>query len=180
MSQTANPRPLRYGEPLALVYANANRNPRFALGSLGGRWVLMCVIGELADDTSKAALAAMAPRTFNETHGVGVVFCADPKGSDNPDLAEIGKSKLVFSDQEAARACGLLPTMRPANECSSIPRCARWRSGRLPKVKPLSTHVSTRTKARLRALGGRGRPRSLSQIRGIATPAIHAFSRLAR
>jgi len=106
MSKPQPPRPLRYGEPLRQLHVNANRNPRFALGSLGGRFTLFCVIADLAHADSRAALAAFSQRSFNETLRLGAVFCADP-GADDPVLTDIGKTKLVFSDAEAARACGL-------------------------------------------------------------------------
>ena len=61
MTSAPPPRPLRYGEPLALVHAASNRNPRFALGSLGGRWVLLCVVADLAHADAVLAACAAAP-----------------------------------------------------------------------------------------------------------------------
>jgi hypothetical protein len=86
---------------------NANRNPRFALGSLGGRFVLLCVIADADTEASKAALAVMTARQFNETQRLGAVFFADPNATD-ARLNAIGASQLVFNDAAAARECGLL------------------------------------------------------------------------
>lgn len=85
------------------MHVSANRNPRFALGSLGGRFILFCVIADVDAEASKAALETMAARTFNEAQRLGAVFYADPNA---PPPAQT--SHLVFNDAAAARTCGLL------------------------------------------------------------------------
>lgn len=92
---------------------NSNRNPRFALGSLGGRFTLLCVIADVQHAEARAALEAFNRQQFSETVRAGAVFCADPAGADDPLLAEAGKSKLVFNDPSAANACGLLQEGAP-------------------------------------------------------------------
>jgi hypothetical protein len=111
MSQAATPRPLRYGEPLPLVHAHANRNPRFALGSLGGRWTLFCAIADLKHADAQAALAAFPPKAFDETARLGAIFCTDISARDK--LAEIAKTHLVFTDPAAAAACGFIEPDSP-------------------------------------------------------------------
>lgn len=113
MSQTSNSRPLRFGEPLALLHAQSNRNPRFALGSLGGRWSLFCAIADMQHADSKAAVDAFAQQTFDETSRLGALFCADPAAAGDPAPAALGETKLVFTDPDAARACGLLEPNSP-------------------------------------------------------------------
>lgn len=103
MSQPSQP-VVHFGEPLARIHAKSNRNPRFALGSLGGRWVLMCVAVTLDDDAAVAALAAFAQHKF-ESPRVGAVFVGEP--GDNELLHDIARSELVFTDKEALRRCGL-------------------------------------------------------------------------
>jgi hypothetical protein len=87
------------------VHAQSNRNPRFALGSLGGRWILFCVIADLQHADAKGALDAFTQQSFDEATRLGALFCAD-SASDHPALA--AKTKLVFTDPDAARACRLL------------------------------------------------------------------------
>jgi len=91
------------------VHANANRNPRFATGSLGGRWILFCAIADAQHADAKAALNAFASQPFDESTRLGAIFSADASG----DFAEIAKTKLVFTDPDAARACGLLEPNTP-------------------------------------------------------------------
>jgi hypothetical protein len=99
-----SPRPIRYGEPLPLLHANSNRNPRFALGSLGGRWVLFCAIADLEHPDAKTALDAFAQRNFDESQRLGAIFIAESSEA----LAQIGETKLVFTDRNAAQASGLM------------------------------------------------------------------------
>jgi predicted 2-oxoglutarate/Fe(II)-dependent dioxygenase YbiX len=95
------------------VHAHSNRNPRFALGSLGGRWVLLCAIADMQHADAKTALAAFAEAGFNEATRFGALFCAVVSSTDDPVLTEIGSTKLVFTDTEAARACGLIENDTP-------------------------------------------------------------------
>jgi 2OG-Fe(II) oxygenase superfamily len=109
-------RPLQFGEALKLRYASSNRNPHFALGALGGRYVLMCVVADLAAAAAQAALRAIAPVAFDETLKACIVFCAAPGGGTDALVAEAAKTKLVFDDPsaEAARDCALLdPRLEP-------------------------------------------------------------------
>ena len=51
MADTQQPsapqRPLLFGEALPFLHAQSNRNGKFALGSLGGRYVLICAIRDI-------------------------------------------------------------------------------------------------------------------------------------
>jgi predicted 2-oxoglutarate/Fe(II)-dependent dioxygenase YbiX len=112
MTHPPPPRTLRYAEPLQLVHAASNRNPRFALGSLGGRWVLLCVIADFAH--ADAALAACAAAPDESAERLIALFLAGADARSEPRLAEIGRTKLVFTDPAAARACGLVDPSEPA------------------------------------------------------------------
>jgi hypothetical protein len=90
------------------VHANSNRNPRFALGSLGGRFSLFCVIPNIGADDAKAALRAFAGAEFNESTRLGAVFCGERAADTDAAIADIAKSRLVFNDAAAMGACGLL------------------------------------------------------------------------
>jgi predicted 2-oxoglutarate/Fe(II)-dependent dioxygenase YbiX len=112
MSESKDARPLRFGEALPRLHAVSNRNPRFALGSLGGRFVLFCVLGDVASHAAQAALAALSKVSCDEGQRLCAVFCADAKA--NPNLFdEIAKDKVVFNDPEAARESGLLDARAP-------------------------------------------------------------------
>jgi hypothetical protein len=95
------------------VHANSNRNPRFATGSLGGRWILFCAIADLAHADAQAALEAFAPQVFDESTRLGAIFCGDPNAANDRRLAEIGKARLVFADPDAAQTCRLLDANTP-------------------------------------------------------------------
>lgn len=106
-------RPLRFGEPLALVHAKSNRNPRFAMGSLGGRWVLICAIADLQHADAQAAVEAFAAQSFDEGMRLGCLFCADLAGAEGAALHKIGETKLVFTDSDAAQASGFIEDGSP-------------------------------------------------------------------
>lgn len=110
------PRPLRFGEALRQVHAISNRNPRFALGSLGGRYVLLCVVADLMHPDATAALELFAREKLPEAERVTAVFCADSDTADEPHLEQIAATSLVFHDPEAAHACGLIDPSRPAGQ----------------------------------------------------------------
>jgi predicted 2-oxoglutarate/Fe(II)-dependent dioxygenase YbiX len=98
---------LRYGEALPLLHAASNRNPRFALGSMGGRFVLLCVVADIAAPEVEAAVAAFAQSPLEQTTRVAALFCADDAALDQPSIAAVAQTQLVFADAGAARACGL-------------------------------------------------------------------------
>lgn len=95
-----------------MVHAASNRNPRFALGSLGGRFILFCAIGDMRGEAAKAALLAISASAFNEGPRICAVFCADPHATE-ADLAALPPATLVFNDVEAARQCGLIDPSAP-------------------------------------------------------------------
>lgn len=104
----AVPRPLRYGEAIARVFAWSNRNPRFALGALGGRFVLLCVTPTLHDEETRAAMHTLAATSFDERERLAALFCTDDNARNDLALASTAPDRLGFCDSVAARTCGLL------------------------------------------------------------------------
>ncbi|MGQ0534036.1 MAG: 2OG-Fe(II) oxygenase [Caulobacteraceae bacterium] len=107
----ASARPLRYGEALPLIHAASNRNPRFALGSLGGRFVLICAVGDPAHPDAAAALAEISPQRVDETSRVCAIFAPDDRNS--PAIAALAQTRLLFVDPDAARTTGLFDPSQP-------------------------------------------------------------------
>jgi predicted 2-oxoglutarate/Fe(II)-dependent dioxygenase YbiX len=104
-------RPLRFGEALPLVHPASNRNKAFALGSLGGRIVLICAIADLESEAAKRALAAIPREPRDETQHICAIFTA---GQTNAELEALGANRLVFNDAKAAAACNLFDAREPA------------------------------------------------------------------
>lgn len=103
-------RPLSFGEPLPLLYAVTNRNEQFALGSLGGRFVLFCAIKNLDSDAAKIALAAIPREPRHETHHLLAIVSA---GQTNADLEDLAANRLVMNDANIADAAGLFDPREP-------------------------------------------------------------------
>ncbi len=110
MSEEQSSRPLRDGEALPLIKAQSNRNPGFALGSLGGRYILVCAIADFEAESAKAALAAIPLGPINETPRLCAIFAAEP----NAALDSFNSNRLVFTDAQAAQTCGLFHPAQPA------------------------------------------------------------------
>ena len=106
----ASSRPLRFGEALPFLHPKSNRNPQFALGSLGGRFVLFCAIKNLESDAAKTALAAIPREPRHETHHLLTIFTA---GQSNADLEALSTHRLVFNDAAVAEASGLFDPRHP-------------------------------------------------------------------
>lgn len=100
----ASGRALRFGEALPLAHAASNRNKHFALGSLGGRFVLICAIKDIDAPSARAALAAIPREPRDEQRSVCAVFTA---GQSSAELEALAVTRLVFHDAEAADRCGL-------------------------------------------------------------------------
>ncbi|MES1197626.1 MAG: 2OG-Fe(II) oxygenase [Pseudomonadota bacterium] len=101
-------RPLRFGEPISFLHLKSNRNPRFAISSMGGRFVLFCVITDLSRPEARAALDALAKNGIEEGPRVLCVLCADPAGESDAQIQEIAKKRLVFYNAaEAVEEWGL-------------------------------------------------------------------------
>jgi predicted 2-oxoglutarate/Fe(II)-dependent dioxygenase YbiX len=113
MAEAAAP-VLRYGEPLAFVSAFANRNPTFGVGSIGGRFVLLCAIGDLSHPDALTALQAIPGDRRDETEKLIAVFCAEADALNQRALAYLASRRLVFADPAAAAACGLIDPAEPA------------------------------------------------------------------
>lgn len=114
MADTTTPptakRPIGFGEPLPFLHAASNRNGRFALGSLAGRFVLFCAIGNINSGAAKAALAAIPRESRPETHHLLAIFTA---GENNADLEALSENRLIFNDAEAAAESGLFDPREP-------------------------------------------------------------------
>ena len=100
-------------EPLKLVHAASNRNSRFALGSMGGRFVLLCAIGDVSHADAQAALRLFPRDKVDETLRVCALFCAQGEAGANADVAAIAAERLVFVDPDAAMVCGLIDPREP-------------------------------------------------------------------
>lgn len=103
-------RPLLYGEPLPLLHAASNRNPRFALGMLGGRFTLICAIRDLETEAAKAALSAAGDYRSDEQARICAVFTA---GQSNAQLEALSANRLVLGDAKVAEACRLFDPRWP-------------------------------------------------------------------
>ncbi len=104
------PRPLGFGELLPLLHAHSNRNGHFALGSLGGRFVLFCAIKNLDSAAAKTALAAIPREPRHETNRLLALFTA---GQSNAELEVLGANRLIFNDAAVAEASGLFDPREP-------------------------------------------------------------------
>lgn len=103
-------RPLAFGEALPFLHAATNRNEQFALGALGGRWVLFCAIQNIASEAAKVALAAIPRDPRHETYHLLAIFTA---GQSNDTIEELAANRLVFKDAKIAAACGLFDPRDP-------------------------------------------------------------------
>ena len=110
MSEEQPGRPLRDGEALPLIKAHSNRNPSFALGSLGGRYILLCAIADFEAADAKAALATIPLGPINESQRLCAIFAAEANAALDPYIAH----RLVFTDAQAAQTCGLFHAAQPA------------------------------------------------------------------
>ncbi|HWA00704.1 MAG TPA: 2OG-Fe(II) oxygenase [Caulobacterales bacterium] len=97
-------RSLRYGEPISHLHLKSNRNPRFAMSSVGGRYFLLCVITELARPEARAALRAVEQSDTVEGERVIAVLCSEPAAETDPHIARIAQQRLVFYDGAEAIA----------------------------------------------------------------------------
>lgn len=115
MADTSTPppaeRPLFFGEALPFLHAASNRNGQFALGSLGGRFILICAISDIDAAAAKAALAAIPADPRHETEHLLTIFTA---GQTNAQLEALGVNRLIFNDAAIAHACGLFDPREPA------------------------------------------------------------------
>lgn len=103
-------KPLSFGEALPFLHAATNRNQQFALGSLGGRFILFCAIQNIESDAAKIALSAIPRDPRHETHHLLAIFSA---GQTNAALEELAANRLVFNGAEIAEACGLFDPRMP-------------------------------------------------------------------
>jgi predicted 2-oxoglutarate/Fe(II)-dependent dioxygenase YbiX len=104
--------PLGYGEPLANIEAASNRNPRFALASLAGRHLLLCVISDLDAPAARDAIGLVAANQFSEASNFCAVF-AGSFAANHPLVASIARSKLIFADDAAMSRARLHDTAAP-------------------------------------------------------------------
>lgn len=86
------------------MHAASNRNRQFALGSLAGRFVLICAIKDLEAPAARAALAAIPRDPRDETEHLVSIFTA---GQTNAEVEALSANRLVFNDARVAHASGL-------------------------------------------------------------------------
>lgn len=110
--QPAPSRALRFGEPLPLAHVASNRNPRFALGSLGGRYLLACVVADVESEAAKAALAALPTHPIDERERLCAIFLADARLS--PQIDALTENRLIFADAAAITSGGFIDPREPA------------------------------------------------------------------
>jgi len=115
MADTQQPptpaRPLLFGEALPFAHATSNRNRQFALGSLGGCFVLICAIKDIDTPSARAALAAIPNDPRHETERLLAIFTA---GQSSAQLDALGATRLIFNDAKVAEVCGLFDPREPA------------------------------------------------------------------
>lgn len=109
MIEADQARPLRFGEAMAHDQVPSNRNPKFALGSIAGRYVLICVASDLSNQTTTAALTALAALPIDENRRFAILFCNDPAMERDPIVQSLGQTCLIVPDaqRQAARKLGL-------------------------------------------------------------------------
>lgn len=102
-------RPLRFGEPISFIHIRSNRNPRFATSSLGGRFLLFCVVSDISRPGARAALDALAASRIEEGTKVPALLVSDPRAEHDPVVQQIARTRPVFYDDggEAIAAWGL-------------------------------------------------------------------------
>ncbi|MBX9746354.1 MAG: 2OG-Fe(II) oxygenase [Hyphomonadaceae bacterium] len=106
MRERGPARALDFGEGLANLNVSSNRNPRFALWTLAGRFVLICAIADPDAPDARAAIAALGDQRAPETTRLTALFTSALLT--HPDVAPINAARLIFSDSEALNACRLL------------------------------------------------------------------------
>lgn len=112
MSEPPAPsRALRFGEALPLAHVASNRNPRFALGSLGGRFFLACVIADVESEAAKAALAAIPNQPIDERERLCAIFLTDTRT--NARIEALNENRLIFKDAAVIAASGVLDPREP-------------------------------------------------------------------
>ncbi|MEZ5960654.1 MAG: 2OG-Fe(II) oxygenase [Hyphomonadaceae bacterium] len=104
-------RPLFLGEPLPFLHAKSNRNGQFALGSLAGRFVLICAIRDIDAPAARGALAAIPRDPRDETKQLIAIFIT---GASDAELDALGATRLIFNDADVADASGLFDPREPA------------------------------------------------------------------
>ncbi|ANP44602.1 2OG-Fe(II) oxygenase family protein [Candidatus Viadribacter manganicus] len=104
-------RPLGFGEPLPLLHARSNRNERFALGSMAGRFVLICAIKEPGAKEAQTALAAISHEPSDESTHLCAIFT---DGQTSDALQRLTNARLVFNDAKIAETTGLFDKIAPA------------------------------------------------------------------
>jgi predicted 2-oxoglutarate/Fe(II)-dependent dioxygenase YbiX len=102
-------RPLRFGEAMGHDQVASNRNPKFTLGSIAGRYVLICVAADLSDQSIASALTALAATTIDEGRRFAILFCADAAMESDPIVRSLSESCLIVPDlnRQAMRKLGL-------------------------------------------------------------------------
>jgi predicted 2-oxoglutarate/Fe(II)-dependent dioxygenase YbiX len=101
MSQPYTP-----GEQVPSFYARSAANPRFAFDTLGGRWVLVLVLGPLGDEGKASAVAGMIecwPEQLTVARAILLVIGTDPADERGGRLADGAARRVLWDDDGAAR-----------------------------------------------------------------------------
>ena len=101
MSQPYTP-----GEQVPAFYARSAANPRFAFDTLGGRWVMVLVLGSLADDAKAVAVAGMIgswPEHLTIARAMLLVIGTDPADEHAGRLADGPARRVLWDEGGAAR-----------------------------------------------------------------------------
>jgi predicted 2-oxoglutarate/Fe(II)-dependent dioxygenase YbiX len=116
MAETIEVRPLRFGEAMGHDQVPSNRNPKFTLGSIAGRYVLICVAFDLADRNTISGLTALAATPIDESRRFAILFCADPAMANDAIVKSLSQSCLILPDpgREAVRKLGLVDERQDA------------------------------------------------------------------
>lgn len=95
-----NARVLSLGEPFPLVHLPSNRNPSFAIGSMGGRFVLFCVALDIAHADTRAAIALLQQTQTDEGVRVAALIAAAPGAEADADVAKLARTHIVLHDPQ--------------------------------------------------------------------------------
>lgn len=98
--------PLGFGEPLANIHVITNRNQRFGLATLAGRYVLFCAVPDPDASDARVAIEALGRGRAPETTRIAALFTS--AAVTHPAIAPISDARLIISDANALSTCRLL------------------------------------------------------------------------
>lgn len=116
----------RLHEPAPLFFARTPSNPRFAFGTVGGRYIVLCFFGSARDPRGRRHLdtvLSFADAYDDERIAMFGVSC-DPRDQDDPDLAQRIPGIRYFwdFDSEVSRLYGAIEDEVPASRVQVQPQ----------------------------------------------------------